>query len=109
MRAEKLKPCPFCGSTEVSLSTYQNMVGEVDAKFGECHNCAARGPETEPSDMSDKNATSLWNNRRSDIVETAQQPNNTQSTQLPCGCGAVAVNHFCEECLDLYTQGTRFR
>ena len=39
----------------------------------------------------------------------AQQPNNTQSTQLPCGCGAVAVNHFCEECLDLYTQGTRFR
>jgi Lar family restriction alleviation protein len=60
---DKLSPCPFCGSDEISLSTSTNMNGEIVGKFAECHNCAALGPDSLPSDLSDSAAVKLWNIR----------------------------------------------
>jgi Lar family restriction alleviation protein len=82
-----LLPCPFCGSTEVSLSTASNMVNEVCSKFAECHVCAAMGPECMPSNLSDDEATKLWNNRASNI--TSELADGTAPEQSPAVSGGI--------------------
>jgi Restriction alleviation protein Lar len=45
------KPCPFCGSDQVSMSFSAGMDSpEPRARFIECEECAAMGPPCEISD-----------------------------------------------------------
>jgi Lar family restriction alleviation protein len=52
--AEPLAPCPFCGSTNVTL-----YGGSVGGKYvaALCHQCSAMGPEAETRE----GATQRWN------------------------------------------------
>ncbi len=53
----KLKPCPFCGSSEVELDMYVGIEGFYYSVS--CHNCGCKlwGKNTE------KKAIDLWNTR----------------------------------------------
>lgn len=42
-----MKPCPFCGSSEVSTSKARRKDGVVTHQYIECHNCGACGPFVE--------------------------------------------------------------
>lgn len=54
---EELKPCPFCGNTDVELQ--ESHVG-----FSiECHNCDFHVG----GDLTEKSVTKLWNQRTSTI------------------------------------------
>ncbi len=52
MKEEKIKPCPFCGSTRVQAG------GVGPYYFVSCHLCKADGP----LDKSRKQAIEAWNN-----------------------------------------------
>lgn len=61
----KLKPCPFCGSTDLSFALVVPIEGSTD--WVECHMCGALGP----SSLGDREQTAeLWNQRESvaDVV-----------------------------------------
>lgn len=59
--SEPLKPCPFCGSEEVSLSHNTLMDDTPGDYYIECHKCAALGPTTEHSGI--EVAAARWNDR----------------------------------------------
>lgn len=40
----ELKPCPFCGNTDVSNSWYYDEAYEGKIFHVRCHKCAALGP-----------------------------------------------------------------
>jgi len=40
----KLKPCPFCGSEDVEISTGYDLYGVTHYDYVQCQNCAADGP-----------------------------------------------------------------
>jgi len=66
--SNELKPCPFCGSDEVSLSNSQNLEGGISSYYIECHKCAGMGPEVSHTDCfalesNLKKVTKLWNTR----------------------------------------------
>jgi Lar family restriction alleviation protein len=52
---EKLKPCPFCGSENVTLRKLDIL------RYIECRDCKATGPLNEVRD--DRRAAQLWNIR----------------------------------------------
>ncbi|WP_227171054.1 Lar family restriction alleviation protein [Enterobacter hormaechei] len=52
------KPCPFCGSDDVSIDSYSN--GEIF--FGCCRTCGANGPES----WEETEAALAWNRRAGD-------------------------------------------
>ena len=54
----KLKPCPFCGSTEINLDPGSPGYGYPSIN---CQNCEAEGPyiESEDEDV----LRDAWNNR----------------------------------------------
>jgi Lar family restriction alleviation protein len=56
---EKLKPCPFCGSEDVSLSVGKNGIGE-SLRYVECVGCGAM------ADMKRtiEEAIGAWNKRK---------------------------------------------
>jgi Lar family restriction alleviation protein len=58
MEAEnKLKPCPFCGGTEMTV-----FFGVFDnPTYVLCKKCQAQGPAKEPE--SEQSAISAWNKR----------------------------------------------
>lgn len=56
---DRLEPCPFCDSTEVSLSYCTNVDNVVSGRFVECENCAACGPVDDR--CREKVAAALWN------------------------------------------------
>jgi hypothetical protein len=63
-----LRPCPFCGSTEVSMSYSATMTSPEPAnRFVECEECAGCGPTHEivnGNDFVAKNlAARAWNTR----------------------------------------------
>jgi Lar family restriction alleviation protein len=60
--AATVKPCPFCGSTDIEAHCSGNYKGEVLEKplWIECANCGACGPDTYSCY---KDATEGWNNR----------------------------------------------
>jgi hypothetical protein len=68
------------------------MVNEVCSKFAECHVCAAMGPECMPSNLSDDEATKLWNNRASNI--TSELADGTTVVQ-----GSGAYYYDCRNCI----------
>jgi Lar family restriction alleviation protein len=64
----ELKPCPHCGSAEVSMSYSATMQSpEPFARFVECEECCASGPAVDVAPMGDDAAQSraaeLWNTR----------------------------------------------
>ena len=54
---EKLKPCPFCGSTEEFALTV--LSDEFDYFFVCCYHCHTRGPKKDTG----VEAISAWNRR----------------------------------------------
>jgi Lar family restriction alleviation protein len=54
-----LKPCPFCGSTNVRLWKGQTVgTGDNGIRFVRCFECGSRGPFSEQSEAID-----AWNKR----------------------------------------------
>jgi Lar family restriction alleviation protein len=57
MQQDALKPCPFCGSTNVRLWKHQTLITIDSVKwFVWCLECDAMGPLREQSE-----AISVWN------------------------------------------------
>lgn len=68
MEKSELKPCPFCGNSEIgaSLIYIDNGYG-VRFMNASCGACEAEGPpvrETPDEDADRKKASKLWNTRR---------------------------------------------
>jgi len=59
MTNEKLKPCPFCGTTWTGLDT--DLGGVHYRGFVFCDNCGAQGPLADT--RTKEEAWDLWNNR----------------------------------------------
>jgi Lar family restriction alleviation protein len=58
-KLEALKPCPFCGSDNVSASYSTNLDNVICHRFVECEDCAACGP----TDPDETRAIAAWNTR----------------------------------------------
>jgi Lar family restriction alleviation protein len=63
---DDLKPCPFCGSTDV-------VVGYRDTEymgffFFACQNCSTQGPCVKHGDHYESRATEAWNTRAKEDV-----------------------------------------
>lgn len=56
--SEDLKPCPFCGAHEVSLSTGQYGTGEK-FRYVECESCGA----SSHGDLIENKTVAAWNTR----------------------------------------------
>jgi Lar family restriction alleviation protein len=56
-QADSLKPCPFCGSTDVGWTHYGHYAYII------CDQCQARGPEFYTQDDFGTGAEELWNKR----------------------------------------------
>lgn len=71
MNVDKLKPCPFCGSADVSVNTTTAHDGERMWHQVECDTCGAQGPMVDDDDGDD--AVSQWNRvpRQFDVVRVA--------------------------------------
>ena len=55
----KLKPCPFCGSTDPFMFTCSTL-GSDETRYGfYCWNCKTKGPQA----PSEKLAAEAWNRR----------------------------------------------
>lgn len=62
MSQEKLKPCPFCGSSDDLVLSYKE---KSESEFILCNSCGAEGPCN--SDVFDsRNGNIKWNNRTGD-------------------------------------------
>ena len=59
---EKLKPCPFCGSTDLHI-TAQEAIDNTDILFIHCKNCDACGPSVEEGKDEYEEAIAAWNKR----------------------------------------------
>ena len=55
----ELKPCPFCGSKDVSNSWYYDEAYEGKIFHVRCHKCAALGP----IEATEQQAIDAWNRR----------------------------------------------
>ena len=55
MEENNLKPCPFCGGTDIGLSREQTDTGWSYYEY--CSECCACGPEA----VTEKTAEMLWN------------------------------------------------
>ena len=72
----KMKPCPFCGNTEISI--HKNLVLSY---FAYCTRCNAQGPpvmvyhdyENDGENGERNLAAKRWNERESPIVETEEK------------------------------------
>ena len=72
----KMKPCPFCGNTEISI--HKNLVLSY---FAYCTRCNAQGPpvmvyhdyENDGVNGGRNLAAKRWNERESPIVETEEK------------------------------------
>lgn len=59
MSEVKLKPCPFCGSTDPFIFTCQTL-GSNGIGYGfYCWNCKTKGPQTPSEEL----AAEAWNRR----------------------------------------------
>jgi Lar family restriction alleviation protein len=87
----ELKPCPFCGSTD--LRTMRG-IGYRNHTMVKCEGCGARSG----CYLREDNCHLQWN-RRADIAESLDTSTNMPSA--PCcdydACGSPAVVHLCEE------------
>lgn len=54
-----LKPCPFCGSSDLKIENVLNQASDSDDRAVFCQNCFARGPAV----YYDGQAVLLWNMR----------------------------------------------
>ena len=54
----KLKPCPYCGSLNVTIASAKHELGRL-LFFGMCMGCGAKGP----GELTEINAASEWNRR----------------------------------------------
>lgn len=54
----KLKPCPFCGETEL-IGVYFRRFFNMDFHYGYCLICGARGPRN----IDKQEAIEAWNRR----------------------------------------------
>lgn len=68
----ELKPCPFCGSTDVSISELKEKLSNGAERFFfavECEECNFFGPES----FQKEGAANVWNTRASEWqpIETA--------------------------------------
>ena len=99
----ELKPCPFCGST--NLRTMRG-VGYRNHTMVKCEGCGARSG----CYLREDNCHSQWN-RRDDIVEALDT--STNSASLTCtGCKylrgrhcLLSANHCSRAAEDMYTAG----
>ncbi len=68
LSAERL-PCPFCGSTELTLSS-----NGMDSRFVECDTCGTSGPAM----PTDPEAETAWNTRKGAGRESAMPENGNK-------------------------------
>ena len=54
-----LKPCPFCGSDDISVYRY----GPWSNYYAQCNNCYALAPDPSTTNLTEKEAIHLWNKR----------------------------------------------
>ncbi len=57
MNKPELKPCPFCGYTQIIV-----VSGAVDCFYAQCEYCGAEGP----SNCSEDNVLIEWNRRHNE-------------------------------------------
>lgn len=65
IQADRLLPCPFCGSDQVSASYCTNPDNVISGRFVECEDCAACGPVHPP----ERRAIKAWNRRLDSTAE----------------------------------------
>ena len=60
MSTEQLKPCPFCGRTDIRVYMYDAVLmgGEPDG-FAQCQDCSVAGPSGESKEQ----IIAAWNRR----------------------------------------------
>lgn len=67
---DELKPCPFCGSTNISFGEILGKhVNEEEFRQSQCLDCGACGPETEHTQsaaVNEINDRKAWNRRAHD-------------------------------------------
>lgn len=56
--SQKLKPCPFCGGTKVTVASAKHELGRL-LFFCMCMGCGSKGP----SELTEIDAASEWNRR----------------------------------------------
>lgn len=66
MTIPKLKPCPFCGSTNLSQFTSSTIESDEVGYGFYCHSCGTKGPHAPSKEL----AAEVWNRRTNDIQET---------------------------------------
>lgn len=55
----KLKPCPFCGSTNLSQFTSSTLESDEVGYGFYCHSCGTKGPHAPSKEL----AAEAWNRR----------------------------------------------
>lgn len=54
-----LKPCPFCGSSDISVLRY----GPWSNYYAQCNNCYIAAPDPSLTNLTEKEAINFWNKR----------------------------------------------
>lgn len=99
LRRQRLDPCPFCGSHQVHVEQWSDMVTVS------CLNCLAVGPMT--AEQSQAEAWALWNRRASpadgsglalvdppdDPADSSDSPAISEPPQ-PTACFQFATTHI---------------
>lgn len=62
MKENELKPCPFCGSTEILISKDYDSHPYIAQYFAECDTCQAGFIHS--SEMTRQGAIEQWNKRK---------------------------------------------
>lgn len=76
MPAEEIKPCPFCGSSNIGFIFY-------DKPLSNCMDCGAEGPINFEGWLDEDCMKAAWN-RRADTVEYGATSTNKESAKSLC-------------------------
>lgn len=58
MSKQRFEPCPYCGSSNVTIASAKHELGRL-LFFGMCMGCGSKGP----SKLTERDAASEWNRR----------------------------------------------
>lgn len=67
----ELKPCPFCGETELGIQSYADAMHDIHQGFIECMACSASlwGPPSKSHHVAIDSAIEAWNRRGGELDE----------------------------------------